>query len=325
MSHSKNLLLIAVITASTLSCAPMVIAANGHTKGRQLKPFAPAAKPGDYTWHPEVSPAGPVVILVSLPHQLMYVYRNGVRIGRSTVSTGTRGHETPTGVFTVLQKKVDHESSIYKGAKMPHMQRLSWTGICMHAGNLPGYPASHGCVRLPEDFAQKLYSVTSNGSTVIIANNNSGPGHTTTPGLLFAGHKGETAPPGTEIWKPEKSSKGPVSVLISAADGAVYIYRNGVEIGRAPIAKLGRVVGTYVYSADAAVDSRGQRDWLSVASTRGRAPNLKDFFSKADVDPEFLAKARAVIAPGTSLILTNEPVSKGNHSGAGYNILTASR
>jgi hypothetical protein len=86
-------------------------------------------------WHPEVAPTGPVVILVSLPDQLLYVYRNGVRIGRSTVSTGKPGKSTPTGVFTVLQKKVRHESSIYKGAQMPHMQRLTWTGVAMHAGN----------------------------------------------------------------------------------------------------------------------------------------------------------------------------------------------
>jgi lipoprotein-anchoring transpeptidase ErfK/SrfK len=99
-----------------------------------------------------------VVILVSLPDQLLYVYRNGVRIGRSTVSTGKPGKGTPTGVFTVLQKKVRHESSIYKGAQMPHMRRLTWTGIAIHAGHLPGYPVSAGCVRLPVDFAAKLYA-----------------------------------------------------------------------------------------------------------------------------------------------------------------------
>ena len=161
--------------------------AANFTKGRAVKPFTADLKPGDYLWHPEVSPAGPVVVLVSLPDQVMYVYRNGVRIGRSTVSTGTAGHRTPTGVFTVLQKKVDHESSIYKGAKMPNMQRLTWTGIAMHAGQLPGYPASHGCVRLPEDFAEKLYTVTKLGTTVIIADNKSSPVNTTKPGLLFSG------------------------------------------------------------------------------------------------------------------------------------------
>jgi hypothetical protein len=108
---------------------PLTVAAAGHTQGRAVKPFTPEFKPGDYVWHPEASPAGPVVIIVSLPEQRMYVYRNGVRIGQSTVSTGKKGHATPTGMFTILQKKVRHESNIYKGAKMPHMQRLTWTGI----------------------------------------------------------------------------------------------------------------------------------------------------------------------------------------------------
>src|SRR5258708_40078446 len=79
------------------------------------------------------------------------------------------------GVFTVLQKKVRHTSTIYKGAQMPHMQRLTWSGIAMHAGHLPGYPASAGCVRMPVDFAAKLYSVTNLGTTVIIAVNVSAP------------------------------------------------------------------------------------------------------------------------------------------------------
>ena len=100
-------------------------------------------KPGQYEWHPERSPSGPLLVVVSVDDQMAYVYRNGVQIARSTVSTGKAGHDTPTGVFTILQRNVDHESSIYKGAKMPYMQRLTWGGIAMHAGNLPGYPASH--------------------------------------------------------------------------------------------------------------------------------------------------------------------------------------
>ena len=132
---------IIIIVTLGLIGLPFAGAAN-FTKGRNVNPFTADLKPGDYLGHPEVSPAGPVVVLVSLPDQVMYIYRNGVRIGRSTVSTGTAGHRTPTGVFTVLQKKVDHESSIYKGAKMPNMQRLTWTDIAMHAGQLPGCPAS---------------------------------------------------------------------------------------------------------------------------------------------------------------------------------------
>ena len=249
--------LIIILVALGLIGLPFARAAN-FTKGRDVAPFTADLKPGDYLWHPEVSPAGPVVVLVSLPDQVMYVYRNGVRIGRSTVSTGTAGHRTPTGVFTVLQKKVDHESSIYKGAKMPNMQRLTWTGIAMHAGQLPGYPASHGCVRLPEDFAAKLYTVTNLGTTVIIADNKSSPINTTKPGLLFSGKTGEPeAGSAGFAWTPEKSPNGPVSIIVSGADRTGYVYRNGVEIGRAAISGVERLSGTHIYSALAKLDASG--------------------------------------------------------------------
>jgi lipoprotein-anchoring transpeptidase ErfK/SrfK len=209
------------MAAASLLVAAAPDGSASHTKGRQVTPFTPTLKAGDYVWHPEASPAGPVVVLVSLPDQVLYVYRNGVRIGRSTVSTGKQGKRTPTGVFTVLQKKVRHESSIYKGAQMPHMQRLTWTGIALHAGQLPGYPASAGCVRMPVDFAAKLYSVTSLGTTVIIADNNSRPTSTTSPGLLFSNKTG--APVGGFKWMPEKEPKGPISVIVSGPDRAAYV------------------------------------------------------------------------------------------------------
>jgi hypothetical protein len=312
-----------VTTIASLLAAPFSDA-TGFTKGREIAPFPTEFKPGDYIWHPEISPAGPVVILVSVPDQVLYVFRNGVRIGRSTVSTGTKGHRTPTGVFTVLQKKVDHESSIYKGAKMPHMQRLTWDGIAIHAGQLPGYPASHGCVRLPVDFADKLYSVTSVGTTVIIADNKSAPDTTTKPGLLFAGNTGEAAPPSAVVWQPEKAREGPVTVILSAADGAAYVYRNGVEIGRAPAGGLEHISGSYAFSALATVDSSGRRDWLSITSVGGTAPNLKDLASRIAVDPKFLANARALITPGTSLIITDAPVNVNTRSGSDFSILTTS-
>ena len=170
--------------AVVLAVVPAALAA--FTKGRVVAPFTSEFKPGDYIWHPEVSPAGPVVIIVSLPDQVMYVYRNGVRIGRSTVSTGKPGKRTPTGVFTVLQKKVQHESNIYKGAKMPHMQRLTWSGIALHGGQLPGYPDSHGCIRLPKEFSELLFGITRVGTTVVVANESSDSALVTHPGPLMA-------------------------------------------------------------------------------------------------------------------------------------------
>ncbi|HEY0310082.1 MAG TPA: L,D-transpeptidase family protein, partial [Luteimonas sp.] len=116
-----------------------------------------ALRAGESTWTPQMAPSGPVLVVVSLPAQRAWVYRNGVRIGTSTVSTGRKGHETPVGVYTILQKAREHYSNLYDSAPMPFMQRLTWDGVALHAGHLPGYPASHGCIRLPPDFAERLF------------------------------------------------------------------------------------------------------------------------------------------------------------------------
>jgi len=130
---------------------------NAHTEGSPTGKPTGTLKPGEYWWRPEVSPNGPVLAVVSIPLQTMHVYRNGFLIGRTTVSTGSEGHPTPSGVFTILEKKTDHYSSKYNNAPMPNMQRLTWKGICMHSGNLPGYPASRGCIRMPYKFSELFF------------------------------------------------------------------------------------------------------------------------------------------------------------------------
>jgi hypothetical protein len=120
-------------------------------------------------------PPGPVQIVVSIAEQRIAVYANGVEFTRSQVSTGKKGHSTPTGVFSVLEKQRHHRSNIYSNAPMPYMQRLTWSGIALHAGELPGYPASHGCIRLPEDFAKLLWGATRTGARVIVAPNEIAP------------------------------------------------------------------------------------------------------------------------------------------------------
>lgn len=109
-----------------------------------------------------------VVITVSLASQQMHVFRDGVLWRSSPVSTGKRGKETPEGVFAILQKKTFHRSNLYSNAPMPFMQRLTWDGIAIHAGNLPGYPASHGCIRIPRAFAAELFALTNAASTAVI-------------------------------------------------------------------------------------------------------------------------------------------------------------
>ncbi len=132
-------------------------------------------KAGDFMWFddPALMPAGyaepgPVSIVVSIPAQRAFIYRDGVLIAVSTVSTGRPGHSTPTGEFTILQKQIFHRSNLYSDAPMPFMQRLTWDGIALHAGHLPGFPASHGCIRLPAAFAKQLYDLTDLGANVSV-------------------------------------------------------------------------------------------------------------------------------------------------------------
>jgi len=111
----------------------------------------------------------PVQILVSLPTQTMTVYKGGVEIATSRVSSGKPGHTTPSGVFSILQKKRVHYSNLYDNAPMPYMQRLTWSGVALHAGKVPNYPASHGCIRMPQEFAHQLFGVTNKGAHVLVA------------------------------------------------------------------------------------------------------------------------------------------------------------
>jgi hypothetical protein len=129
-----------------------------------------ALQPGEYVWLPDGAPDGPVTLVVSLPLQMAYAYRANVLIGMTSVSTGRDGYQTPVGVFPILQKQVKHRSTLYNAAPMNYMQRLTWDGVALHAGSTPGYPTSHGCVHLPDAFAEKLYGATKFDASVIITN-----------------------------------------------------------------------------------------------------------------------------------------------------------
>ena len=124
---------------------------------------------------PEAAAKGPLQIIISIADQRVSLFDNGVLIARSSVSTGTRGHPTPLGVFSVIGKQRWHRSNIYSAAPMPYMQRITWSGIALHAGVVPGHPASHGCIRLKEDFAIRLWHLTKRGTRVIIAQNDVQP------------------------------------------------------------------------------------------------------------------------------------------------------
>ena len=127
-------------------------------------------KPGQYLWR-NVPGGGPARVVVSLSDQLAFLYRGDTLVAVSTISTGTEKNPTPTGIFPILEKKKFHRSIKYENAPMPFMQRIDKFGIALHGGHLPGYPASHGCIRLPGQFAAKLFAVTDVGTPVLVGGN----------------------------------------------------------------------------------------------------------------------------------------------------------
>ena len=144
--------------------APLQHMPMGRSSKRKLIPGVQSVKLKES----EKPPAGPMSIVISIKEQRLTVYANGQPFAHSPVSTGVPGHPTPQGVFNVIQKNLHHRSNLYSDAPMPYMQRITWSGVAMHEGKLPGRPASHGCIRLPREFAQRLWAWTRIGARVII-------------------------------------------------------------------------------------------------------------------------------------------------------------
>lgn len=145
---------------------------HGHSEKAHKAMLATFAKgglaPGDYVWLDEVPKEGDPRIIIDLLTQTAYAYRGDVLVGAASISSAKKGKSTPLGFWKVLEKKKMHRSRKYDNAPMPFMQRLDEFGIALHGGNNPGYPASHGCVRLPLKFAEKLYGLTKIGTKVVI-------------------------------------------------------------------------------------------------------------------------------------------------------------
>jgi hypothetical protein len=308
--------------AALLAAAPPSAAlGQGAPKSAalELAKQAEKLKPGEWVWKPEIARDGPVLVYVDLGRQRATVYRNGVRIGVSTVSSGKDGYETPTGVFTILEKDKDHRSRTYDDAPMPYQQRLTWKGVALHAGNLPGFPASHGCVRLPMEFAKKLFEVTPMGGTVVIAGGHEDPVKRPAAGVLAPAMAGVTpapaevlTPEGTYTWNPAASASGPVSIIISTGDQQVVVLRNGVEIGRAHADVQQETSETQVMT----LAPGKEKQWIQVG-VGDLADQPAEIISTERVEQmhlpaAFVTAMRSVIAPGTTVLVTQASVSSGS-------------
>lgn len=304
----KNLLPVILIAAAVPVVAQQVQVGSGS-----VVRAVTTLKPGQFVWVPQVAPEGPMLLIVNLSTQRGLLFRNGVPIGASTVSTGKTGHGTPTGVFTILQKQVVHHSSKYDNAPMPFMQRLTWQGVALHAGNVPGYPASHGCIRLPAAFAKLLYGATKLGMTVVITAEKVTPRIAPAPQIVAA-PSSATQVPGQEAyeWHPEKSPQGPLSIIVSNADRKAVILRNGVEIGSAPVVIDGPVSGTWAYTLRN-IDPSGQH-WIRVSLSSQDAadqPVAREEWQRFHAPNGFRRAIAQMVQPGTTVVVTSDSLVSG--------------
>jgi hypothetical protein len=324
-------LFVAGSLASPLLAFPSAIA--------QDRPVDPATlKAGEFQWHPDRSPQGPVVVLVSIPKQWVVVYRGGVRIAASTCSTGRPGHSTPSGVFVVLQKDQQHHSSTYNNAPMPYMERLTWQGVALHAGNLPGYPASHGCVRLPLEFAKLLFTVTTLGTPVIIADGEPAYSDLQHPGLLLANHAEEMAKDAVKQVS-TKAAHSPSattqtheasSFVISTADRKLTAFVNGKESFVAPVVLQDpeKPFGTHAFTLTGPDSDPRHLKWLAVGLPAGTnvvavsALLASETMNRVNLTPEIAQRVTALMHPGSTLVITDQSAHPGTRTEPGFTIMT---
>ena len=247
----------------------------------------------------------PFQLIVSIAEQQVAVYDQKGFLARADISSGMSGHPTPMGVFTVLSKAKWHESNIYSGAPMPYMQRITWSGIALHAGPRPGYPASHGCIRLPEDFAVRLFQTTKVGTRVIVTRApaepvaiehaklfiHQAPEEPAAPlaevkvmaetGLSLAAKTSsdQNSSPPAPVIAPEVTGATaappavknpalrPISVFVSRKQQKVFVRQGFTPLLALPatIAEPDRPVGTHVFTALAFKDDGAAFRWTAVS------------------------------------------------------------
>lgn len=289
--------------------------------------------PGSYLWMPELSPEGPVVMIVSLAEQRVHVYRNGIEIGVSTCSTGKPGHETPTGVFLILQKDRDHHSSTYNNAPMPNMQRLTWRGIALHAGRLPGYPASHGCVRLPREFSALIFEITHLGIPVIIADEGSAPQDVVHPGFLLPESAAAEAMAAVREGAKDGTHEGAagdddgiVSMVVSGADRKARILHDGVEIWSSPItlSEPDTRLGNHLYKLLDPNAAEGGFTWLAhpIHVERAGGGDPREVLSRFRiVDWATAIDLLGRFRPGSTLLVTDLPAGEDTRTATDFVII----
>jgi hypothetical protein len=311
-------------------------------------------------------------IIISIADQRISVYDGETLVAHSSVSTGVPDHPTPFGVFSVISKRLWHRSNLYSDAPMPYMQRITWSGIALHAGRLPGYPASHGCIRLERSFALRLWHLARRGTRVIIAPNDVRPVEIADPHLfpfkaratyslpktaeVIAGNAMSDAAPSLLSVPPENAmhvgvegpvsaarkipapKPAPISILVSRHSNKLFVRQGSSDLFEAPVTirepaeSLGTHVFTLVGLARESMDFRWtvvsipegppralqrstkqQKPALNqiVGTPQASSPNIASAaLSRIEMPPDAVERIAGLLAPGSSLIVTDHGMSK---------------
>lgn len=272
-----------------------------------------AMRPGDYQWFPDRAAQGSVVIIASIPRQLVHVYRAGLLVGVSTCSTGKPGHSTPAGRFTVLNKLKDHRSSKY-GDAMPNTLRLTRKGVALHGGEVPGYPMSHGCVHLPLTFADTLFELTALGTPVAIG----GRAHHLLvggPGIVPAGRAGRivAARDAARSLVPLGDAEADTAILVSAADRRIYVLQDDTVVAQGPasIQDKAAPLGTNVFVASGGETDGAGSVWKRAAFkpvAGGAAVTDTAPLERLDSSRQVMSVIEQLMHAGTVLLTTDQPL-----------------
>ena len=204
---------------------------------------------------------------------------------------------------------------------MPYSERLTWDGVALHAGGLPGYPSSHGCIHLPSELARLLFGITHKGTTVVIAGESTAPRPVVHPAVLTPVAADSGAPEPDHAlgfsedyrWEPEASPEGPLTLVASAADRQVIVLRNGVEIGRARIdvANPGQPLGTHAYTVLAGSDSQHPR-WSQIGlpghAAESKGAHDRDAVDRLRIPQALTSHLYPLLKPGTTMLITDAPI-----------------
>lgn len=282
-------------------------------------------QPGQYYWIPQTAPDGPVVAIVNLHMQMVQVFRNGVVIAFSSASTGKPGYGTPSGVFSILEKRRHHRSSTYNNAPMPWMVRLTWSGVAFHTGRLPGHPASHGCIRLPDEFAPKFFGSVALGDTVWITRTELP--EATSPMTTLAPITPDGQPLLTpaaveqaEYWNPAlastTSNAAPLSLLASLSQQRLYVLQQGQLLAAAALPAAVQTIaldgGALFEWKAAAKNATGTGQWIAhdANATQGGADLLQHVLP---ANSPFTQRLSGLLGDGSRLFISHLPAVNDVH------------